>query len=43
MGWFPYMASETKAAERRYLVLQYFVAIIAYSQQVLGKNDLFGN
>ena len=36
-----YMASEILAVGRKYLVLQYSVAIIAYSQQVLGMKDLF--
>ena len=42
MGYFPYMTFETLAAERRYLVLHYSVAIIAYSQQVLSMTDLSG-
>ena len=41
-GGFPNTASETKAADRRYAVLQYYVFIVAYLQQVLGKKDLFG-
>ena len=36
------MASESLAVDRRYLVLQYSVAIIAYSHLVLGMKDLFG-
>ena len=32
MGQFPYMASEALATERWYLVLQYYMTIIAYSQ-----------
>ena len=43
MGRFPYMASETSVVDRRYLVIQYYVAIKAYSQKVLGMTDLFGN
>ena len=41
MSWFPCIVSETLAVDRRHLVLQYSVAIIAYSQQVLGEKDLF--
>ena len=33
------MTSETFAVDRRYLVLQYSVASIAYLQQVLGMKD----
>ena len=33
---------ETLAPDRRYLVLQYSVAIIAHSQQVLSMKDLSG-
>ena len=43
MGWFPYMPFETCAVERRYLVLQYYImVIIAYTQQVLEMEALFG-
>ena len=35
------MTSETFAVDRRYLVLQYSVASIAYLQQVLGMKDFF--
>ena len=43
MGLFPCMAYGTLATDRRYLVLQYYVAFIAYSQQVLGMESLFRN
>ena len=36
------MASKTLAVNRIYSVLQYYVAIIAYSHLVLGMKDLFG-
>ena len=34
-----YMASETLAADRKYLVLSYSVVILAGSQQVLTTKD----
>ena len=36
MGRFPCMAYGTLATDRKYLVLQYYVASIVYSQHVLG-------
>ena len=37
------MTSETSTVDRRYSALQYYVAIIAYLQQVLCVKDLFWN
>ena len=42
MGWFPYMEFENLAIDRGYLVLQYPMAIIAYTKYVLDLEDLFG-
>ena len=38
---FPCMTSETLAVDRRYLVLQYYVVEITYSQQVFDIKDWF--
>ena len=42
MGWFPYTASKLSDADRGYLVLQFYMVIIAYTQQVSGIEELFG-
>ena len=42
MGSFPYTVTLTLAADKRYLVLQYSMAFISYTQQVLDMEDLFG-
>ena len=39
---FQYTASQTLAGDRGYLVLQYSMTMIAYTQQVLNMEDLFG-
>ena len=42
MGQYPYTASENLAADQGHHVLQYYINIIAYMQQLLDREDLFG-
>ena len=42
MGPNPYTASENSAADKGHKVLQYYMSIIAYTQQLLDMEDLFG-
>ena len=41
MGPKPYTAFENLAADRGHYVLQYYMAIITYTQQLLDMEDLF--
>ena len=41
MGCFPYMASENLAADREFYVLQYSMASMTYTQQVLDWKIYF--
>ena len=42
MGPYLYEASEKLAADQEYQMLQYYINIIAYTQQLLDMEDLFG-
>ena len=42
MGPYPVTASEHLAADKGHLVLIYYMTIIAYTQQLLDMEDLFG-
>ena len=42
MGTYPYAASENLAADQGHHVLQYYINIIANTQQVLDMEDVFG-
>ena len=42
MGLEPYTASEHLAADKGHYVLKFYITIIAYTQQLLVMEDLFG-
>ena len=42
MGPEPYTASEHLAADKGHYVLKFYITIIAYTQQLLVMEDLFG-
>ena len=42
MGTYPYTAPEKLAADQGHHVLQYYINIIAITQQLLDMEDLFG-
>ena len=42
MGLRPYTASENFAADKGHKVLQYYMTIITYTQQLFDMEDLFG-
>ena len=42
MGPKPFTASENLAADKGHKVLQYYMTIIAYTQQLLDMEDVFG-
>ena len=42
MGPWPYKASENLPADKGHSFLQYYMAIIAYTQQLFDTEDLFG-